>query len=460
MDSESIVCLFGFSADELEPFAGKRVVLFTKEDPFDVYFDGVSCDLASFAQICKQEIFQKFSYLLHPSFEAEDKKQAEEWIRRAQMTEWYVQLSFCEYEDFRLTIYNNLMASLDQSVDRSSFESMRGILQDVPAFICGAGPSLKESACHLAGNRGVVFAGGAALSYLDVVHIAAGVDPSPCHARVRMSVKGVPFFYQSRFDASLLSKMDGPKFQVASNPGYPLEHWLEEKEPFDGGWTVTTFCTALALHMGCNPIIFVGMDLAYGSDGSIYTQGMKEQEVGKGILWQDNIQTQKDWVLAARWIEEKVAEYPGRTFYTTSQEGMKLQGVNSVSLKELSLPEADFLSYLEAIKERFYPISADEKKATELRSSIEGSLEKVEKLLSLWETYYPTDPKGKGEFILEVVELEEQIAYRLILEPLWQVWQYPLQREGYRKGTEGIQQLLFFKKVLQEYKKRVPCKSA
>ena len=458
--SSDVVCLFGFSEEELDLFCDKKVIVFSEQEPFDIYFDGISCDLSSFSHICKEQIFQKFSYLLHPKFMGEEKERMQEWIRRIQTVEWQVQLSFCEYEDFRITVYNNLISSLDEKVDRTSFEEMKGLLQGVPAFICGAGPSLQKDLIHLNGQKGIVFAGGAALSCIENVHIAAGVDPSPCHERATMKTKGVPFFYQPRFDASLLAKMEGPKFEVASNPGYLLENWLEGKEPFDGGWTVTTFCTALALHMGCNPIIFVGMDLAYGDDGSIYSQSVANPKEGKGITWEGNRQTQKDWVLASSWIEQKAAAYPDRTFYTTSQEGLKMKGVIVTKLEELRLSEIDVFSCLDKIKKNFSSSFIDAEKVLLLQNSIELSLYKVGRLLSLWERYYPEDPSSKGEFVLELVELEEQIAYTLIVAPVWDVWQYPIQRQGCRPGTEGIRQLLFFKEILEQYRKKGLWKSA
>jgi len=452
--SSDVVCLFGFSQEELEPFCDKKVIVFSQQAPFDVYFDGISCDLCSFSEICKEQVFQKFSYLLHPKFMGEEKERMQEWIGCIQRVEWQVQLSCCEYEDFRITVYNNLISALGQKVDRTSFEEMKGILEGVPAFICGAGPSLEKELTHLNDQKGIVFAGGAALSCIENVHIAAGVDPSPCHERAQIKTKGVPFFYQPRFDASLLAKMEGPKFEVASNPGYLLESWLEGKKPFDGGWTVTTFCSALALHMGCNPIIFVGMDLAYGDDGSIYSQRVASPEQGKGINWEGNRQTQKDWVLASSWIEEKVASYEDRTFYTTSQTGLKMKGVSFARLQDLVLPEIDVFSYVDKIKKKFSPSCTDGEKLLLLQNSIELCLEKVDALLSLWEKYYPVDPSSKGEFVLELVELEEQIAYTYIVAPLWDVWQYPIERQGCHPGTEGIRQLLFFKEILEQYRKK------
>jgi hypothetical protein len=334
---------------------------------------------------------------------------------------------------------------------------MKGFLQGVPAIICGGGPSLEEA--RITGKEGMVFAGGAALSFLShkgvKVHIAAGVDPSPCHLRAEIADK-VPFFYQGRFDDDLVKKMEGPLFQIPSNPGYLLESFLEQQEPFDGGWTVTTFCTALALYFGCNPIVFVGVDLSYGKEGQVYAEGMVEQQKSKGFSWKDSIQTQKDWVLASKWIEEKVAEHKNVAFYTTSAEGLPIQGVEKKKWEDVALLLAREINvdlYKEKILMRFTPSVGEEERLLELKQSIDRSLICIDKMLFLWKEHYPNDPSHKGAFVLEMVELEAELAYLLIVAPIWKVWQYPLRRRPQRPGTEAISALLFYKKILEEYRR-------
>jgi hypothetical protein len=102
---------------------------------------------------------------------------------------------------------------------------------------------------------------------------------------------------------------------------------------------------------------------------------------------------------------------------------------------------------------RFTPSVGEEERLLELKQSIDRSLICIDKMLFLWKEHYPNDPSHKGAFVLEMVELEAELAYLLIVAPIWKVWQYPLRRRPQRPGTEAISALLFYKKILEEYRR-------
>lgn len=456
-----VICLWGFSEEEVKSLEEKTLVFFTSEFKCDllnrVYYDGDSCNLEEFQSICQREVFRKFTYIVHPNLSAAEKKRAEIWVERCQILEWQVQLAASDYQDFGIKVFKNIHQSSRKSFDDSSFSQMRDIFKDIPVFICGAGPSLEREATHLkeAQKQGLIFAGGAALGCLGRLgistHLAAGIDPDPCYDKVLMqNAFEAPFFYQSRFNSSLLETVQGSLFQVASNPGYPLESWLQEGEYFNGGWTVSTFCAAIAVHFGCNPIIFVGMDLSHFSDGN----GAKD------IAWEDPIQgelrTQKDWILAARWLEDMISSHKDRSFYTVSDTGLFIEGVKKSSfeeLKKVSLSnQIDGEGSIHVLRSFWTPSNQYEGKFVLLQQSLDRSLLFVETLLQLFEKHYPGDPTGKGEFVLNLLDLQEEIAYQKILEPIWNVWQFPIYRQFEDSYAREVNQMVFFKKVLLEYR--------
>ncbi|MBS0626895.1 MAG: DUF115 domain-containing protein [Verrucomicrobia bacterium] len=449
-DSFDVICLWGFSQEEVKFLEGKTLIFFTSEFGgnacYQVYYDGDVCDLEQFQAICEEMVFQSFCYLIHQNLPEKEKKMAEKWIYRCQMIEWQVQLSASDYQDFGVKVFQNLYETKKRSFDGQSFYLMKNIFQNVPAVICGAGPSLEEKMSYLkqVENRGIIFAGGAALGLLGEgsvpIHIAAGIDPDPCYEKVLMqNAFEAPFFYQSRFSSSILQTVQGSLFQVPSNPGYPLESWLREGECFDGGWTVSTFCAAMAIYFGCNPIIFVGVDL---SDGI---------EEGKECL-----KTQKDWILAGKWLEDLIAKNQDRSFYTTSEKGLFIEGLKKVSFSELFkenfLKQLDTNGLVHLLKSFWSPFDIYDDKMVQIEKSLEKSLGYIDTLLHLFEKFYPKDPTEKGEFALNLLELQEEIAYQKILDPVWNIWQYPLYRQFKDSYARQVNQMIFFKKVLQEYR--------
>ncbi len=451
-----VVCLFGFSQEEVEAKEGQSLIFFRVPGPFpqdgEIYYDGENCDLAAFQELCKEKIFQRFFYVLHPSIAKSEK--ALFWVEKCKEVEWQCQLSAFDYQDFGVKVFKNLLSS--KLVDCSSFSKFKDSLRGVPAFICGAGPSLEKDLpfLEIAKERGVIFAGGAALGYITKkgipVHIAAGIDPDPDYEKVLMQGSfEAPFFYQSRFSSDCLEAVQGPLFQVPSNPGYELEKWFEEEEVFDGGWTVSTFCAALASYFGCDPIVLIGIDLSY--QDSYYAKGIGEGEE-VGVVIKEGLSTKRDWILAGKWLEDHLSS---KLFYNTSDQGLVIQGQVQKTLADLLKKELsssyDIGGLIHQISTSWKPSDKKEKLVL-LRESIDRCLSLINVLLEALEKYYPEDPSLKRDYILPFFDLQDELFYKKVLGPLWDVWQFPMGSKLLGEYAKNVNRFLFFKRVLEEYR--------
>jgi hypothetical protein len=420
-------------------------------------------DEESFKQAAWESVFLKHSYrALCPP---EKRERAEELFRKMEHYRSGVHLVASDFRDFGARILSNVYANMPGMLEAKRGRALFGRFRGVPAIICGAGPSLEneiETLRKLQKNA-LLFAGGSALNILAqkkiTPHFAASIDPDPPHQRLKEQASfNSPFFYQSRVCKELLASVSAPLLWMEASGGYPIEEWLQkecgiEESAFDGGWNVATFCTALSVALGCDPIIFVGVDLASAGE-KLYASGVEEGTEGL-IAVQDAAGkaafTRRDWLFAKEWLENYANEHPEQTFIRESSlaDLASKYCLRSWDLHALVRQEVGKLPVCTTKKiEEILDIA---------KSSLNRCEERIEKLLTLFEERFPRLPSETGEGALLEVELEEELAFQNILEPLWKVWQPIWTRKSLGMSSkhieEYLQRLLFYRKVVQEMQK-------
>lgn len=241
---------------------------------------------------------------------------------------------------------------------------MFGKLHNVPAIMCGAGPSLTHALDllpHLR-DKALIFAGGSALNALSssqiLPHFGAGIDPNPTQLDRLSTSSGfeVPFFYRNRLLHQAFRKIHGPKLYIPGSGGYDVADWFEKQldiwypEYLDEGHNIVNLCVQIASHLGCNPIIFVGMDLGF-TGMQTYASGIekdvkitKEQLTNTGDFDKDAL-LKKDingkplytlwkWMAEADWIGNFAREHPHISFINCTEAGLGFPGVPNIPLKE------------------------------------------------------------------------------------------------------------------------------
>ena len=385
-----------------------------------------------------------------------------------------VHLVASETQDFYAKAIYNTCINAGRLPHLDSLARLEGFFKDVPAIICGAGPSLSgqmELLTSLA-SKALIFAGGASISALSSggvpFHLAGGVDPAPDENRcIPVIASDVPFFYQTRFSSDILAQFRGIKIPVPMAHAGAFDRWFaresDETMELDGGWTVATFMTAVATFLGCSPIIFVGMDFGFTED--MYArQVCCHQKPLTGHIRQTEagMQTKTDWIMASLWLSEWVEVHPNTCFINTSD-------LHSLShARAMSLADAA-QSYLH----REYNMTAEVEKMIQLAGAGAGSdkpkqagirfeqslhraRDYIQGMLALYEKQYPNDPSGKAEFVLFQHELEEEIFYQTVIEPVWLVWQKVFIRtRGIDLHNHLLHQILFFHKILNEHKELI-----
>jgi hypothetical protein len=260
---------------------------------------------------------------------------------------------------FFINYYQNMLVLADSYLGNDMFRKF----PKIPAIICGAGPSLKKNLHILKElqDKALIFAGGSALNVLNAgnisPHFGAGIDPNAAQLdRLKTNQAfETPFFYRNRMFHDAFQMIHGPRLYITGSGGYDIANWYEEKlqierEMVDEGHNVVNFCVEIANAMGCDPIIFVGMDLAF-TGLKAYAPGVedkirvkKEEILGvedfdsRALVQKDirgkPIYTLWKWVAESEWIGDYAKEHPEVRLINATEGGLGFPGVPNVTLAE------------------------------------------------------------------------------------------------------------------------------
>lgn len=422
-------------------------------------------------------LFLRSSLIALPSYEHKKKEIFGAMQKEFSTIQHGVHLVASDFSDFGVKVFANIYSNLLQTKQVRQASSLKDCCRDIPAIIVGAGPSLQQNG-HLLKNlngKALIFAGGSALNVLDGLgikpHIAGAIDKeAPLDVFKRQTFFEVPFFYQNRIFCENLLLASTERILVPDTGGYPLEKWISSKlglaeDSMDIGWNVANFLTSMAILMGCRPIVFVGMDLAFAG-GKSYAEGsglpqkphddslicVKDMH-GKDVL------TQRDWLMSAEWVGEVAKREKGR-FINCTEGGLGFgQEVPNVSLQN-TLPNFRSQQDLDAL---IHQVLQQSPTALLQREKILFCMNEVEKSLKLCDFHSDQELREMESYFAKQGDYEpsdgpflEEIAYTELLHPLWDIWKYIFIRELAQMGEEGqfkirMNELLFYKQAIQEH---------
>jgi hypothetical protein len=313
-------------------------------------------------------------------------------------------------------------------------------MQGVPAIIIGAGPSLEKNGHLLEAWQDkalLITAGSAIHSVKTRPTLAVVLDP---HESIgKTAYPGVPFCLQGRTHPKTRACTSGEVLYFPDSH-FAFEPWLTEGEILNTGWTVGNGAVAIALKLGCNPIILVGMDYCYhGKQKYAWkTKGGDMAQVPAIDAAGQNVLTQSDWLLAIHWMEEMAAAHPNVSFINATAQGMKIGGLFQTA--PLPTPPEQTgvqAKWLEAMqKAPLIQLHPDRLK--KWRESL---------LACRWNLQQE-----------ECARAEESMAYDLLLEPLWNIWGPVFERELMTDTHPipiadklTIQKRLFCNRVIEEH---------
>jgi antitoxin component YwqK of YwqJK toxin-antitoxin module len=257
---------------------------------------------------------------------------------------------------FLANYFHNLFTWPTASLGNGLFNQF----QDVPAIICGAGPSLEKN-IHLLKtlkDRALIFGGGTSMNALNAAgmnpHLGVGIDPNQEQlTRIIMNdAFEVPFIYRGRMYREALKLIRSDKLYITGSSGYNIAEYFEKafgiaSEDIEEGCNVINFSLSIAKAMGCNPIFLVGVDLAY-SENKSYAPGMATHPIHKHFRSKDEkdeliyrediygnvVPTLWKWITESIWFSAFAAQNPQINLINCTEGGLGFSGVPNMPLAE------------------------------------------------------------------------------------------------------------------------------
>lgn len=389
---------------------------------------------------------------------------------------------------FFINFYQNMLQLPRSYLGNRFFGNYTG----VPAIICGAGPSLEKNIHVLKTltDKALIFAGGSSVNALNAAgfqpHFGAGIDPNPMQ-QVRLMANQafeVPYFYRNRMYHDAFKTIHGPRLYITGAGGYDIAEYFEEKfdikeEFLDEGHNVVNFCVEIAQAMGCNPIIFVGMDLAY-TGMRAYAPGVVDQvQVNEATLvsaddydelaivqtdiYGKPIYTLWKWIAESKWISDYAKEHPLTKFVNATEGGLGFAGVPNETLKDTAeellkntydLDNRVFADIQNSAMPQVTPEAVNQA-MVELKDSLirchehlQTLIEENERLIDVVShDHRATNPTQSGLAALAETELAEESGYKHVCEIFNAVYMRLLSRD--------FHQLKTVKKGIPEWKRMV-----
>jgi len=226
--------------------------------------------------------------------------------------------------------------------------------ENIPVVLVGAGPSLDNSIKALQDikARCLIITVGTALrpllSYGITPDLVIITDPQPIVIR---QIEGLqtkaPLVAFPTVHPTVLSTYPGIKIIAYQRGMETTESMALElgEELIDTGGSVVTAALDMAIRMGCNPVVFLGVDLGYTrgkthAAGAMYGDlAVKEDPLLTDVPSNQNgfIKAPPNLIIYRKWIERRIEKAgPDIKFFNLSPEGAAIQGAPYISWDELT----------------------------------------------------------------------------------------------------------------------------
>ncbi|AFK87668.1 MULTISPECIES: motility associated factor glycosyltransferase family protein [Thermoanaerobacterium] len=299
---------------------------------------------------------------------------------------------------------SNFMENLEFVFKSVPVKSFFDTFKNIPAIIVSAGPSLDKNIKLLKEikNKCIIICVGTALKALIKENIVpdfiVSIDGSEKNFKhFEGYVTDVPLLYDLTIYPEILRKHKGHLIigNIASGFSDLLEERLSTKfGDIVAGPSVANVSLDFAYKLGCDPIIFIGQDLAYLNDrthasGTTYENDrIKKDSIEKEYIYvkgnyEDNIITDRVFLSFKTWFENYIYSHLDRTYINSTEGGAYIKGTKVEKLEDVikhymknDLNLTDIINDILTNQK----IKPKESKINSLKYEFENSIKNLEKI--------------------------------------------------------------------------------
>lgn len=253
--------------------------------------------------------------------------------------------------------YQNNIRNLHYANETRTLQPYRNICIGKPAILVSAGPSLDKNISLLKENRdAVIICGGRTLKSLlsigidaDFVVIYDAGGPSYELVKNNLGSTKARLVYYFGIPTKILSIHKGEKIAFAEDDTFSKLFQEKNINIGMGGGSVAHPMTNLAVVLGCDPIIFIGQDLAYTNDmehsqaarspwrdGDVSLGSEKEaKSLYVDDIYGGKVRTSRLLDLYRRQLERIVSSNGDRRFINCTEGGAHIEGTDVFALREI-----------------------------------------------------------------------------------------------------------------------------
>ncbi len=296
-----------------------------------------------------------------------------------------------------------------------------------PAIIVGAGPSLDKNIDFLSKAQGkaLIFSVDGAMNTLmdkgiipDVVSSIERVELTANFYKKKDIPEEVIYVGPNVVLGDILVKFK--KIIFTGRSGDAFFHKLNDKIGFTNlnvGINVSNVLIAFARHLGCSPVIFMGLDLAY-TDGKTHTKKFSDNFDEKFMNnYRNNIvyvkgqngemlESFEHFMHTKSWIESMIAADKAGVFINSTEGGANIEGAENLKLSDvISTYCIEEIPKLEAVYDKFKKDNIYEKEtitnsALEFFNELKDYYENLNKEAeSYYDKLFGSKKAGRVEFM-------------------------------------------------------------
>jgi|GEM_PF-6465155 len=287
--------------------------------------------------------------------------------------QWIMNLRFYNYfYEEKVFCYNLVHRNFFRNLPLLSGSCMASHLyekfQGVPFILCGAGPSLTQDIPLLKTleNKAIILGSATGFNILNRAGVFPNfglcIDPYDIQESRQLTHFGyeTPFFYQLRFHHKATPLIHGPRIYIGNYNFEKFGVWFNRElklphfENVELGVSTSNVFAYLAIELGCEPLVYLGMDLSF-QNKTRYAEGLARHgtdlvrhaqhdavDSSKGLVVNaknnkgEMIETRWNWLEEATQFTELALANSKRTFINATVDGLEIFDIPAKPLEEVA----------------------------------------------------------------------------------------------------------------------------